>query len=84
MNSQQTITNSAVGIDFGSSRFIVAVVKKGGVEIISNESNYRSTPSLVSYGQQRLLGESARANIKKNLKNTIFHPTRFLGKMTPE
>lgn len=44
------MSNSAVGIDFGSSRFVIAVVKKGGVEIISNESTYRSTPTLVSYG----------------------------------
>lgn len=32
---------SAVGIDFGSSRFIIAAVKKGGVEVMTNESNYR-------------------------------------------
>lgn len=51
MNKTVTLTNSAVGIDLGSSRFVIAVVKKGGVEIISNESNYRSTPMIVSYGQ---------------------------------
>ena len=51
MNKTQSLTNSAVGIDFGSSRFVIAVVKKGGVEIVANESTYRQTPMLVSYGQ---------------------------------
>ena len=35
------LKNHAVGIDLGSSRFAIAVVKQGGVEIISNEANYR-------------------------------------------
>jgi molecular chaperone DnaK (HSP70) len=50
MNTQKVLSNQAVGIDFGSSRFIIAVINKGGVEIITNESNYRMTPSLVLYG----------------------------------
>ena len=29
--------------------------------------------------QERLIGESVRFQIKKNLKNTILFPTRFLG-----
>lgn len=48
---------------------------------MTNESNYRQTPCLVSYGDQRLVGEGALANIKKNLKNSIYYPTRFLGKI---
>lgn len=51
MNTTQPIAYSAVGIDLGSSKFVVAVVKKGGVEILTNESTFRSTPCLVSYGQ---------------------------------
>lgn len=41
---------SAVGIDIGSSRFVIGVAKKGGVEIVVNEASYRQTPALVLYG----------------------------------
>lgn len=41
MNTTQPSIYSAVGIDFGSSRFVIAVVKKGGVEILTNESTFR-------------------------------------------
>lgn len=51
---------------------------------MTNESNYRQTPCLVSYGDQRLVGEGALANIKKNLKNSIYYPTRFLGKINQQ
>lgn len=50
MNNSQPLLNCAVGIDLGSSRYVIAVVNKGGVEVLSNESTFRSTPSLVSFG----------------------------------
>ena len=62
----------------GSSRMVVAVAKKGGVEILINESSYRETPALVGFGQQRLVGHKAKSAIKKNFKNTIRYPMRFL------
>ena len=30
----------AVGLDFGSLRSVIAVAKKGGVEILANEGDY--------------------------------------------
>ena len=50
MNTSQPTEYGAIGIDFGSSRFVIAVVKKGGVEVLTNESTFRQTPCLVSYG----------------------------------
>lgn len=29
------------------------------------------------------MGDTAKAKIKKNLKNSIFYPARYLGKMKP-
>ncbi len=78
------MTNHAVGIDLGSRRFVIAVVKKGGVEVLSNDANYRITPTLVSYGVQRMMGDTAKPKVIRNLKNTIFHPTRHLGQKTLE
>lgn len=76
--------HSAIGIDLGSSRFVIASVLRGGVEILINEASYRSTPSVVSFGSERLLGDSAKGKIKTNLKNGVFYPTRFLGNKTDE
>ena len=39
----------AVGIDFGSSRSVVGIAKKGGVDIIMNETSNRETPNIVGY-----------------------------------
>ncbi len=78
------LANHAVGIDIGTSRIVIAVVKKGGVEIISNECTYRQTPTLVTYGEERQMGDTAKNKIKKNLKNSVFSANRFLGRMTPE
>lgn len=30
----------AIGLDFGSSRSVIAVAKRGGVEILANEGAY--------------------------------------------
>lgn len=68
----KVLSNHAIGIDLGSSRFVIAVVNKGGVEVICNEATYRSTPCLVSYGDERKMGDEAKAKIKKNIKNSVF------------
>jgi molecular chaperone DnaK (HSP70) len=71
-------TMMAVGVDMGSSRLIVAVAKKGGVEILCNESSYRLTPAVVGFGQERVVGDQAKGLIKKNFKNSVRYPMRFL------
>jgi heat shock protein 4 len=71
---------SAIGIDLGSLVSVIAVVQKGGVEIISNEASYRETSNSVGYGStERLLGEMAKAKMKSNYKNTINFFTRLLN-----
>lgn len=71
---------SAIGIDLGSLVSVIAVVQKGGVEIIANEASYRETSNAVGYGStERLLGEMAKAKMKSNYKNTVNFFTRFLN-----
>jgi molecular chaperone DnaK (HSP70) len=70
----------AIGIDLGSQTAVVAVAKKGGVEIIINEANYRETQVMVGFGEtERFIGEAGHTQLKSNFKNTIVFPTRFLG-----
>ena len=70
---------SQSGVDLGSSRFVISAIKHGGVEIITNNANYRQTPNLVVYGKLRTTGETAQAQIKQNLKHSVYAPQRFLG-----
>ena len=71
-------TMMAVGVDMGSSRIVVAVAKKGGVEILCNESSYRATPAVVGFGNERIVGDQAKGQIKKNFRNSVRYPMRFL------
>ena len=75
---------ASVGIDLGSSKFVIGVAKKGGVEVLTNDASYRSTPTLVSYGPERIVGDKAVQKIKKNITNSILLPPRFIGEMTQE
>lgn len=71
---------TVVGLDIGSSVSKIAVVTKGAVEIITNEANFRHTPTVVGYGKaERYIGEAGSAKIKSNVANTIIAPHRFLG-----
>jgi len=70
----------AIGIDLGSNKAVLAVVKKGGIDIVLNEGSNRATPVQLAYtAEERLIGDSVKFQIRKNMKNTILFPTRFLG-----
>lgn len=71
---------SAVGIDLGSSRTVIAAAIGGGVEILCNEGSFRETPCVVGYGDsQRFLGNEGLTKKKGNYKSTVDFFTRFLG-----
>lgn len=71
---------SAIGVDIGSSRTVIAAVVRGGVDILLNESSYRSTRNMVGYGTtERLLGDLAFAKLMRNYKNTPAFFTRLLN-----
>jgi molecular chaperone DnaK (HSP70) len=42
----------AIGIDFGSLRSVLAVAKKGGVDILANEGSHRETSNIIGYGEK--------------------------------
>lgn len=78
--SNSAVQIGAIGIDFGSSRSVIAVAKKGGVDVIANEASLRETRNIVGYGPvQRFSGEAANAQAKSNFKNTISFFNRLLG-----
>lgn len=64
----------AIGIDLGTTNSCVAVLKDGIAEVIPNEFGQRTTPSMVTICADgiRLVGQEAKNNQYRNLKNTIY------------
>ena len=69
-----------IGIDFGTSKICISVFQNGKVDIISNEMNERTTPSRVAFNEkEKLVGNAANYQIKRNPTNTLFNIKRLLG-----
>ena len=70
----------AIGIDTGSYKTVLACVKQRGIEIVLSESSSKSTPSTAAYtAEERLIGDAAINQMKRNFKNTLQFYQRFLG-----
>ena len=83
MNTKSTPT--VIGIDLGAYTTKIAAVERGTIDIITNEANFRETPSIVGYGEgERKIGEAGNAKLKSNFKNTIVSPMRFIGNFSKE
>jgi L1 cell adhesion molecule like protein len=59
---------------------MVAVWKNGGVEIIASDTGNRTVPSVVSFGEERLVGEAAKSASATNPENTIYDAKRLIGR----
>lgn len=69
-----------IGCDLATCMSMVAVWKNSGVEIIPSETGNRSVPSVVSFGDERLVGEAAKTLSATNPLNTIFDAKRLIGR----
>jgi len=64
---------SSVGIDFGGNSAVIAVAKKGGVEVIVNEASNRETRIVVGFGEtERFIGEQGYVQVKTSLAISLF------------
>jgi len=45
--NMETTSGTALGIDLGSGKIVLAHVKKNGIDIILNETSNRSTPCII-------------------------------------
>ena len=64
--------SDALGMDVGSYKTVFACMKNNGIEIVLSESSGKSTPTLVAYTDaERLIGDQANNQIRKNFKNTL-------------
>jgi len=72
---------SVIGIDLGASTSFVAFVGKGIVDLVQNEVSQRATSTLVGFtDRERLVGDSALAQIRSNAKNTCRNFKHLLGR----
>ena len=76
-----TDTDTAIGIDLGTTYSCVGVFRDGKVEILTNDIGLYTTPSYVSFNdEERFVGDNALNQIAKNPTNTVFDSKRMIGK----
>ncbi|EME26490.1 molecular chaperone DnaK [Galdieria sulphuraria] len=72
---------SCAGFDFGNANCLVAIARRGGIDVCTNEVSNRTTPCLVAFsGESRSIGESAVSSVVQNFKNTVTEVKRLLGR----
>ena len=75
-------TEYALGIDLGTTYSCIYIFKEGEIEIIPNEINEKTTPSIVTFldnGDVKA-GEQALNYEIKNAQNTIYSIKRLIGR----
>lgn len=70
-----------IGIDLGTTNSCVAIAEPGGkIVVIENSEGRRTTPSIVSFGEQVEVGESAKRQMITKPKDTIYEAKRLIGR----
>ncbi len=73
-----------IGIDLGTTNSCVAVMEGDKPKVIENAEGDRTTPSIVAYGDEILVGQPAKRQAVTNPENTIFAVKRLIGRTFDE
>jgi molecular chaperone DnaK len=73
--------SKVIGIDLGTSESVVSVFEAGQTVVIANSEGDRTTPSVVSFGDdgERKIGKPAKRQAITNPKKTVYEIKRFIG-----
>ena len=78
---------SVLGIDFGNDNCVIAVARRGGIDMAVNSCSNRATPTVVGFGNNgegRVLGEKGKTSIMSNIKGTVLNIKRYIGRSLAE
>lgn len=73
-----------IGIDLGTTNSCVAVMDGDKPKVIENAEGDRTTPSIIAYGDEILVGQSAKRQAVTNPQNTLFAIKRLIGRKFDE
>jgi len=76
--------SKVIGIDLGTTFSCVAVMERGQPVVIPNPEGGRTTPSVVAFGKERLVGTLARRQSIINPEQTVYSIKRFMGRRYSE
>lgn len=74
------MSSRIIGIDLGTTNSCVAVMEGKSVRVIENSEGKRTTPSIVAYGNEILVGDPAKRQAVTNPKNTVYAVKRLIGR----
>ena len=69
-----------IGIDLGTTNSCVSVMEGSQGKVLENVEGARTTPSVVSFGDETLIGVSAKRQAVTNPENTIYAVKRLIGR----
>ena len=73
-----------IGIDLGTTNSCVAILENNKPKVIENNEGARTTPSIVAYGDEILVGAPAKRQAVTNPKNTVYAAKRLIGRKFDE
>jgi len=73
-----------IGIDLGTTNSCVAIIENGVAKVLENAEGARTTPSIIAYGDEILVGAPAKRQAVTNPKNTIYAAKRLIGRKFAE
>ncbi len=76
--------NTIIGIDLGTTNSCVAILENNKPRVIENNEGARTTPSIVAYGNEIIVGAPAKRQAVTNPKNTIYAAKRLIGRKFDE
>ena len=69
-----------IGIDLGTTNSCVSVMEGDQAKVIENSEGKRTTPSVVAYGEEVKVGDSAKNQAVTNAANTLYAIKRLIGR----
>ena len=69
-----------IGIDLGTTNSCVAIMEGSQGKVLENVEGQRTTPSVVSFGDETLIGMPAKRVAVTNPENTIYAVKRLIGR----